>query len=178
MGKKLYQPEYTDLRSVTRYSDQCETTVYLFDKMGVDSFKWLHFGQANLDSHDRKKTHTLKAYLAGATDFEHDSAHALQLPLIGLTFEHLFYHRVCFLAWIAPDAGPDPDGRWADFHVPRPGYDPRKHEDAEECTVCETKHIVVPEGFYLPPFDNELYQAVKGRRVEVRIGPAPRREED
>lgn len=171
MPKKTYKPEFTDLRSITRDSDRCLTVVYLLDSYGVDRMKWLEFGQAMLSStHTHLKTTTLSAYMLDATDFEEDSAYALTLPIIGLAFEHLSYHTSIFHGWVAPDAGDDGDG-FSEFRVPRPGYNPMEHEDAKTCTRCEKHHIIVPEDFYVPPFDAELYEAVRGHRVEIRIGP-------
>jgi len=168
MGRERYKPELTDLTGITRDSDSCLTRVFISDKYGMNRMEWLRFGQASMNDHDRRKMTILKSYLDGATDFEHDSAYALQLPIIGVYFDSLFYHTVTFGGWIAPDAG----GSFAFFHVPRPGYDPRKHEDSVECSDCKEKHIIVPEGLYVPPFDPELYAAVRGCRVEVVIGPA------
>jgi hypothetical protein len=172
MPKQVYQPEFTDLTSITRRSDRCVTAVAIFDKYCMHGMNWLRFGQANIATHDRKQTTTLTSYMLNATDFEEDSAYAICLPLIGFHFEYIAYHHVIFGAWVAPDAGPDKDGSFADFHVPRPGYNPMEHEDAEECSICEKPHIIVPEGYYVPPFDAELYEAVRGKRVEIRIGPA------
>jgi len=179
MAKKRYEPELTDLKAITRNSDRCLTRIFISDKYGMNQREWLRFGQCQMDDHDRKKTTTIKAYLLNATDFEHDSAYALQLPVVGLYFDSLFYHTVTFGAWVAPDAGPDKDGRWASFHVPRPGYDPQQHEESKECSDCHCdRHIIVPEEFYVPPFDNELYQAVRGCRVEIRVGPAEKEDKD
>lgn len=162
--------EPTDLRSITRHPDRCLTTVSL----QVDwktKLEWLRFGEANIQYFEKRKTWSLKAYLpAGATDFEHDSAHALQLPLIGLQFGDLtiHYHTIFLVAWVDPN---EFDG----FRIPRPGYDPMNLPGATKCNSKEcrkTPHIIVPEGHYAgPPKDLELFRAVAGKRVEICIGP-------
>lgn len=127
---------------------------------------WLTFGAANLQ--DRKSgTWSLDARFGyGVTDFEHDSAYILSLPLIGLALGGLgvYLHEAHFIAWVDPN---DFEG----FHVPRPGYDPRKHKDTEICQECEEKHSVLPEGFFTPKPDRDLWNLVRGKKVEISIGP-------
>jgi len=76
-----------------------------------------------------------------------------------------------FNAWVDPDIGME-----SDFRVPRPGYNPMEHPNATRCEEpgrCGGPHVIVPENMYAgAPFDAELYKAVRGRRVEVQIGPA------
>jgi hypothetical protein len=103
-----------------------------------------------------------------ATDFEHDSAYALSLPLIGLEFQGVHYHQTQIRAWV----GVNPEH----FHVPLPGYDPTKHPKAVVCTNCPKKHPIVPEGFYFPPFERELFKKIRGREVLIKVGPAPSEE--
>ena len=157
--------EFTDLSDITRRSDRAMTTVIIQpDYRGINEpLKWLEFGEAQLRKEER--ICWLSAYLTeDVSDFEHDSAHALRLPLIGLEFKHLWYQSAYFRAWVNPN---NPD----DFRVPRAGYNPMKHPDAYTCEAeyCEP-HIIVPEGYYCPPHDVELYDAVKGREVEIIIG--------
>ncbi len=67
----------------------------------------------------------------------------------------------------------------ADASASRPGYDPTRHPKA---TICGEKkpccwrdgepHVIVPEGFYVPPVDIELYQLVSGKEVEIVLGAA------
>lgn len=155
--------EQVDLTSITRDSNTCRAIVKL--KLGrhksIDW--WLKFGQAQLRNEDNLCW--LTAYINNdVTDFEHDSAHALRLPLIGLKFDSVCYHSSKFTAWV------DPDGE-DEFRVPLPGYNPAEHPDAVKCTQCKTAHIIVPEGYYLPPFNKELYNKVRGKKVYISIGP-------
>lgn len=153
----------TDLRSITRRSKTRQTCVDLH----VDGRRipWLRCGEANLRYFERPMSWQLGAYLSRATDPEHDSAYALRLPLVGLTCTSVLDHVTTCNAWVAADAD-------RDFHVPRPGYDPAHHADAVVCGTCKPKHRIVPEGFYVPPFDGVLYRAVSGLRVTIEIGPA------
>lgn len=172
MRKKSYQAEYTDLRLITRASDQVRTLVILEDRYRENTMKWLEFGECRLRRSDSSEfvEYALHAFLPrGVTDFEHDSACAVSLPLIGLEFRGIEYHQATFTAFISLDAG-EP---FAGFHVPRPGYNPMEHEDAEMCDSkhCNEPHIIVPEDFYVPSFDSELYAAVRGRGVRIYIGP-------
>lgn len=171
--------ETVDLRSITRRSDKCLTTVMLqltWDER--EKVKWLVFGEAHIQKFERKGQYLLKAYLpAGVTDFEHDSAYAFRLPLMGLEMDELFlsYHQTRLRAIVDPNNSDD-------FRVPRPGYDPLKMEGTHTCKAydqCKEKpHLIVPEGFYAgPPFDRKLFELVRGKRVEIIVGQ-PHDEED
>lgn len=135
---------------------------------------WLIFGEGNFQRHDGTTSWSLKSYLIdGATDVEHDSAYALRLPLIGVTFNSLHYHTATFDAWVDPN---NPE----DFSVPLPDYNPLTMEGAEKCPDCssEEEHIIVPDGFYVPPFDKALFEAVKGKRLTIDIGPVLPEQDD
>lgn len=172
---KPYKPEETDLRAITRRSDTCVTTVGLRLSWEERNFRWLVLGEAHLSSREGgNKGWTLKAYLtSGVTDFEHDSAYALQLPLIGVQLDSVYYHSSHIVGWVSPEDA-------SDFRVPRPGYNPMEHEDAVKCDGdrCGGPHVIVPENHYCPPFDRELFEAVKGKRVEIHIGPVVPKEDD
>lgn len=169
----------TDLRAITRDTDKCRTVVALY----LDDYtrtSWLRFGQAQLSSERLAGQYRLEARMTeGVTDFEHDSAYALRLPLIGVQLDGSFvrYHTTYLIGWIDPNAEED-------FHVPDPGYDPAKLQDAYRCRDARCLrdnpdgHIIVPEGYYVPPSNPHLYKLVAGKRVEIAIGPAwPERSE-
>lgn len=179
----------TDLSSITRCPDRFSTIVEIDlgwspESGDRDKFRWLTFGECELRVDGKRGSARLEAHLKGSTcDFEHDTAWALKLPLIGLKLDEMgvWRSRTHFTAWVDPDAG----GDMPSFHVPRPGYNPMAHKDIEICDgiyderkkkYCKwnegKKHIIVPEGFYVPPFDAELYEAVRGKRVEISTGPA------
>lgn len=169
----------TDLRGITSDTKRCISIVTL--DMGVNErgsetkLKWLVFGAAMLkqarDNFDGRWF--LEAYMKDATDFEHDSALALRLPLIGLRICRVRHQHTIMAAWVDPNEDVSSDGRWAEFHVPRAGYDPTKHPEACVCKTgqCKSKpHPMVPPGFYVPPFDLDLYMAVRGKKVEITLG--------
>lgn len=155
--------EEVDLSSITRDSDKVYTKVLLArSRDDWEIRKWLRFGQAQL----RMEEHScwISAYLAsGVTDFEHDSAYALKLPLIGVKYKYTMWHDSHFEAWIDPNSEDD-------FRIPPVGYNPMAREDIHICENCEKPHIIVPEGCYLPPVNKNLFEKVKGRRVEIVIG--------
>lgn len=170
-------PPLTDLRAVSRDPKRCVTHVYIqTNPWDRERHEWLIFGAAQL-RHQKESSPDGRFRLegrmtSGVTDFEHDSAFVVRLPLIGVQFDGLLIHNhyAFLVGWVDPDGADD-------FHVPGPGYDPTKHKDAHRCKMKECvkedpkSHIIVPEGFYVPPFDPELYKLVRGKRVEIRIGP-------
>ncbi|KKK69814.1 hypothetical protein LCGC14_2930290 [marine sediment metagenome] len=164
--------EYTDLRSITRSSDIARTTIgiYMGAKWeGYDAFNpWLEFGVCEVRN-EENLCWIIARLDYGVTDFEHDSAYALRFPLIGLKFSRVYGHYTCLKAYVDPN-------NVEEFHVPGPGYNPVALENAHECSDCEESHIIVPEGYYVPPVNKELYEKVRGREVEIRIGPVYNRE--
>lgn len=181
----------TDLRSITRHSDRmtCIVTMDLgYDREGRSQrLTWLQAGEAQIRRLNRDEgTWWLAAHLAdNACDEEHDTAWAFRLPLIGLSLAELVveYSKTHFVAWVDPNQSMDDRRGRSDFHVPRPGYNPMKHKDAEICDgiynekkhkYCKwndkKKHAIVPSGFYVPPFDPELYEAVRGKKVTIVLG--------
>lgn len=172
----LPSPSFTDLRGITRGSKRCLTVVTIYLDW-VKKVEWLRFGQAQIRRQGERSPgcFCLEARMtAGVTDFEHDSAYALRLPLVGAQFSELFvaYHTIHLVAWVDPN---DDHGDY--FRVPFPGYDPTKHEKAYRCkdNRCledyPKGHVIVPEGFYVPPFDPDLYAVVRGKKIEITIGP-------
>ena len=157
-----------DLSKICRRSAQCKTRVQV-EWDWETRFDWILAGEAQLcqqnDRHDGRWR--LQAYLvAGVTDFEHDSAYALRLPLVGVTLDSVLYHAMSFTAWIDPNAETD---KSSDFRVPPPKYNPMKDPGAHKCKVCKGKnaHVIVPEGMYVPPFDAKLYELVRGKKVNI-----------
>jgi len=162
-----------DLLSITRRTKTCRTYVQLELEPHGERFTWITFGEGSLRTGDRKDGRwRLEARMVeGVVDTSHDPCLALRLPLIGLAFEWTDNHMHRFHAWIDPDSR---GIRQPDFHVPTPGYDLRTHPKTCVCkdSACkgEKRHFVVPPGFYVPPFDPELYKLVGGKRVEIIMG--------
>jgi hypothetical protein len=169
--------EYVDLRPITRNATRTFCRVFI-QKESWDrgnTIKWIELGEVGLcsvnDRHDGR--FLLKARVkGGVTDFEHDTAYALQLPLIGVMFDGLMIHhsvtRLC--AYINPNVDED------SFHVPPPGYDPstlpgvHRCKD-KQCLASDPKgHLIVPEDNWFPKFDANLFRRVAGKRVEIHIG--------
>jgi hypothetical protein len=164
--------ESIDLRSITRSSDIARTKIgiYMGGRWeGHDAFNpWLEFGVCEIM--DSGSLCLITAQLDyGITDFEHDSAYALRIPLIGLKFNSVYNHYSCLEAYIDPN-------NEGEFHVPNSGYNPAKLKDAYICSECKKSHIIVPEGYYVPPVNKELYEKVRGRKVDIRIGPVYNKE--
>lgn len=161
---------HTDLRSITRGADTARTTIEIVDR--YDNFRhlWITCGQVNLRKWDNRPDVELTCYLTeGVTDFEHDSAYAFQLDLIGWTFDSIRDSAVTFTAWIPAELqGLD------EFRIPGPGYNPMKRDDAYLCDTdhcAEDPHIMVEEGYFIAPANPELYKLVRGRRVRITIRP-------
>jgi hypothetical protein len=48
-----------------------------------------------------------------------------------------------------------------------------KMKGAIRCKKCRPQHVIVPEGYFGgPPTDLELFKLVRGKKVEIKIGPA------
>jgi len=163
----------TDLREISRGSRRCRTKVYLTDGFGRDRQSlWLDFGEAELlkrGSGNQPASWCLSSYLAeGATDREEDSAFALSFDVIALELSMVRGHRVVFGAIVDPTQG-------GSFRVPRPGYNPLLHPDTITCqdVACLEHscgaHPIVPNGFYQPPHDPELFEAVRCRPIEIHL---------
>lgn len=169
--------ELNDLRGITRSADRCVTRVTI--EIDFETrFEWIVAGQSNLHRlNDRNDGRwRLDARMGdGVTDFEHDSAYAFCLPLIGLVFDTTYNHRHSYTAWVDPNAG-EP---YPEFKVPLPGYDPTKEAETFKCTNkgCTPKgHPMVRR--FTPPFEAKLYRAVQGKRVSIAMGPVYPKEED
>ena len=133
---------------------------------------WLVLGEVSLTTNKPLGRWSLNAKMANyVTDAEHDIAYVASLPLIGVQFDDLgvFHSITNLVGWIDPD-GVD------NFRIPPPGYNPAKHPDARTCKaypLCRDGggHVVVPEGYWQPTVNLELFKKVAGKRVEIRIAP-------
>jgi len=179
--KKSAKPKLPtlDLRSITPHPDKCRTVVRVELSFG-ETEHWIKLGQTEIRKHQLgNRSHEngwrLEARIPGATDGDHSAAYAIRLPLIGLHFEGILAGFTRFVAWVDPSEEPEEGDDHSDFNVPPPDYDPRKHPQAVACPRCKgsDKHVFLPDGYrlYVPPFDPELYQAVRGKRVEILVGP-------
>jgi len=101
------------------------------------------------------------------TDFEHDSAHAFNLTLLGVGFEEVTFGLTTVTAVISPRSSEN-------FKVPVPGYNPMEHADTKECKYypnCKRNpHLIIPEQFYQPPCNTSLFKIMAGMAVEITFG--------
>lgn len=115
---------------------------------------------------DRGNTHArgswlLEARWSNATDFDHDTAIALRMVLHGVTLHMINDGRVWIDGFIDGD---DP----VMFRVPAPEWN-----QLEGATGCEHRdcgrpgHLVVDERRYVPPPNFELFDMLRGLRVEI-----------
>lgn len=149
-----------DLTGITDAARQL--TVVSVQYGGEGWHDWLRFGECRLAYHEGLDEWTLGAYLAGeTTDVEHDAAYAVRLPLIGLLFKFAIGGQMTFSARIGGDSD--------DFCIPKPGYNPLAK--AAPCRSCKgaNKHLIVPEGCYVPKPDPELYARLLGKRVNITL---------
>lgn len=146
-----------DLASVTRTENQRYCQISVQDGTSLKKKAWISCGEVSFS--EGRAGHTIRAYLnQDATDFEHDSALAFSIPIIGLTFVHVYNGTVLFRAFIAP---PQSHYDWEDFRVPREIIDLK---EATQCDYCEDAHPIVE---YLPEANPELYRQLSGREIEI-----------
>lgn len=172
-------PPELDFRKLSRNADKIETTVVLWTD--YERSVWIRFGEIVLrerDSHNHRGIWRLGAYLQNATDFEHDSAWLLKFELVGVEFTSIDYGQIRFQGYVKAD---DED----DFRVGNADYNPLakakscKGTQKEYCRLGEPHepHVIVLEGFYVPPPNPDLFNIVRGRRVEIVTGPVTKQTE-
>lgn len=180
MGRFDYpEPDFPpplDFRKITPESKKLLTTILLV--ADGKRHKWITAGACSLSQRGRDETSrwwSLEAKIPGAYDFEHSSAYAFTIPLVGLEIGSLAlnYGRSSFVGWVRSDyISPEY------FRVPNEKYDPRKLKLATKCKErgCEP-HVFVPEGHYLPPRNDELFNRIRGFGVEIVTGIASSEQE-
>jgi hypothetical protein len=161
---------FLDLRPITRQPDRFLTTVKLYH----DHFRgkeWIIMGQARLVRQERGWSSgpgrwAFDAYLPeDVTDFEHDSAFAIRMSLVGVEFKSTYNGYTEVVAIIDPV---DFDG----FNVPPVGYNPMK--SGHQRDRCKESHIIVPEDGYVPKHNADLFKLARGRFVEITFGVPPK----
>ena len=150
-----------DLTKVTRDSDKIRTQILIKTCRYKPATEWLVFGQMEL----RQDIYpNWIAARSDATDFEHDSIYILRLPIIGVRLSGVRYGKTFMEGYVHPHAEDD-------FHVPTSSdYDPEKEDGSMLCEDCAEPHIIVPEGFYVPKFNKELYEKVRGHQIMIVTG--------
>lgn len=168
-------PELLDFSKICRNHRKLDTRVTIWTDM--DRSEWMRLGEIQLRARDNyhfRGIWRFSAYLSNATDFEHSPANVMSMELVGVEFTDISYGRTSFQAWIKSD---EPD----DFRVPPAGYNPLRHKDTSPCKDKNCKrdepHLIIPEGNYIPPINFELFEQVKGRRIQVSTGLRHKEEE-
>lgn len=164
--------DHLDLRRFARNPDRVVTviSVEVSDESGRMDFKpWLTLGESRLRG--TREGHNVGSYLTeGMTDEEHDSAHLLSFDVIGLQWESLDYGATTFTAWVKPRNSP-----YDKFNVPKADYDPvATGKPCDWCAKEGKPHLITK---YLPGHNEELYRALAGRRIQIRVSPPPESEE-
>lgn len=162
-------PPELDFRKLSRNADKILTSVVLVTDLTRTA--WIQLGEIMLRERDAshyRGVWRLGAYLQDATDFEHDSAWLLQIDLIGVEFTAVEYGQTRLHGYIKADSEED-------FRIGNADYDPiaaGKECKGTKKEYCRrgTPHVIVPEGFYVPPVNAELFNIVRGRRVEITTG--------
>ena len=152
--------ELLDLRSVTRDADTFTTTVLIRDPETYRSVVWIKAGKADLRNEGDQQFLRIRLDY-GVTDFEHDSAIAVNIDLIGLKFESVYNGTLCAKAWIATE-------KESMFRVPQSGYNPSEADDVLTCESCKKPHPLVE---YLPEENHKLWHKLRGSQIEIRLGP-------
>lgn len=149
-------------------------TTILLDDGNLNMAPWIKVRETSISQYTggrREGAWRLSAYWnGGVTDGEHDLAYILCLDLAGVALDSVHYGTIRIDAWIA--GGSD------DFRVPPPDYEQliRNHPETTLCKECrkrdktEPHHLMVPQGFYMPPKQPELFAQLVGRRIEIRMG--------
>mgnify|MGYP001560155714 CR=1 FL=1 len=165
-------PPLLDLRNCTRGCVTTRTEISISMTGDNRSFSpWILLGRVLIrpDGERGSGKHVVAGRLnGGATDFEHSSAFAFRIPVIGLSCpDYVDDSVVEFNAWVSPVFEP----RWTELRVPSGHYDPFDLPGASICSECDPKHLVVPEGYYAgPPHNSALAEIVAGKRIKIQIG--------
>lgn len=162
-----------DLMSLSRTSEKLFTYVQLEDcdleryfEREEDGAKrrdaWLRFGECRIANEGR--TCFIGSRLRdGITDFEHDSAYAVHIGLIGLQYKFTDNHVSHFEAFLTTEP--------EDIRIYPADFDPAKVKGSSKCDYkgCN-KHLMLPDGYFTPPM-YEFARVVAGKRISITMGP-------
>ncbi len=159
-------PPLLDFTSISRGADKAGTAVSVY--MGYERSEWMKLGLFQLVPKDRQHSRGVwlfEALIDNATDYSHSAARLIRMDLVGVEMSMHLYGQTIIEGFVGGDV--------ESFRVPPADYDPRFHPKATrcnepDCTRGGTDHVIVPEGFYVPPVNEELLKIVVGRRIEIR----------
>jgi len=156
-------PEALDLRPLSYRSDRVTTTINLV----IDGTRhaWITLGEVSLTKSESQPYWMLESALLNATDSSHDAARILRMPLVGVTLHMITWGSTWIHGWIN-------GARPRDFRVPEVHYNPIVLRDTVTCRRCkDDPHVMVPEGYYVPPVNEALFDRVRGHEVQIIISP-------
>jgi hypothetical protein len=124
---------------------------------------WIETGNLKISSSGEGSLlrRTVESQLDSVCDPEHDPCKAFSFSVIGLQFVFSMSATMLFEGVIDPTRA---------FCVPGPDYDPAKTH-GEPCSHCkgDEAHLLVPDGFYMPPKNPELFRQMAGKTIEIWI---------
>ena len=138
--------------------DELREIIYASDQDGRRP--WLTFGECSIYNESRM-CYLGARILDGIKDYEHDTPYVVRIHLIGLSYRFTSGHISHFEANLTTDP--------KDILIHEPDFDPLKVLGLGECDQCEDKHLVLPEGYFVPPV-YKLARLVAGRRVSIMMG--------
>jgi hypothetical protein len=151
-----------DLTSIAYGSTHIKTTLSLLND--EDRYvPWITIGEVRILRLDGRDEWILSAEAADhSTDETHDNIKILALRLCGVTFKNVMHHGCVYLVGTicAEESN--------DFRVPPPGYEPKAQRNSITCVTCDEHHPLIP-GAHMPPKNPELFERLKGRKVEISI---------
>ena len=163
-----------DLRPFTRDSNKIYTRIFLKGfGYNCKQFLWIKAGSIEMrktPEQGDKEQYVLQSHrLEGYTDFEHDSAKALTIPMIGLKMVTGWGGSLRFTGWI--DFNPT---RAEELRV----FNPSALD--EEASVCKDRRCGKPHPIvkYIPNPDPVLFNKIRGMEVEIFFGPTEDELED
>lgn len=157
-------PPLLDFSATAADSNWYYTSIAI--QMGYEQSEWMRLGSFQLvprDSRHFRGIWLFEALLADATDYDHSPARLIRMELTGVNMHMHLYGVTHIDGFIHGDV--------ENFRVPEADYDPRFHPEATHCKEKScSKHVIVPEGFYVPPVNEALHKVVAGRRIDIRTG--------
>lgn len=159
----MTKPESLNLRHLSHGSDRVTTTINLID-IG-ERHAWITLGEVSLTKSESQPYWLLESLLLNASDPSHDAALILRLPLVGVTLHMIAWGSTWIHGWIN-------GARPRDFRVPAISYNPLTMRDTVKCKQCKgDAHLIVPEGCYVPPVNEALFDQVRGCELQIIIAP-------
>lgn len=142
----IFMPDRVDIHALTYGSHRIKTTLSLLNDESR-YIPWITLGEVCILRLDGRDEWILSAEAANdpSIDETHEVIKVISLKLGCVTFKNMMHHGCVYL--VGTICAEDPN----DFRVPTPGYNP------------------LLQGGHLPPKNPELFEKLKGRKVEISI---------